>query len=236
MISFTSYASSSKGNLYTLSDPQETILIECGLPIKEIKKALNFKLSDISFCLLSHLHADHSRAIKDIMKVGIDVYTSQGTIDGLGLKGHRVHAVQPGKQLALGKWIVLPVETQHDAPEPLGFLIYNRDTREKMLFATDTFYLKNTFSGLNIIAVECNYSAGILAQNVSAGLVPTELKKRLLRSHFEMSNVKKFLLANDLSQVKEIYLIHLSEINSNAELFKSEIQKITGKVVIVCDS
>ena len=233
MISFVSYASSSKGNLYTLSDGQETILIECGLSIKEIKKTLGFGLSKTSFCLLTHAHFDHSKAAADIMKAGIDIYTSQGTIDALGLVGHRAHAIQAGEQFASGNWIVLPVEAQHDAPEPLAFLIYNRRTRERMVFATDTFYLKNTFTGLNIIAVECNYAADILEENVAAGRIPAELKKRLLRSHFELSNVKKFLQANDLSKVRQVHLIHLSEGNSDSERFKLEVMEITGKPVYV---
>jgi len=231
---FKSYASSSKGNLYTLSDGQETILIECGLSIKEIKKALGFGLSGISFCLLTHAHFDHSKAAADIMKAGIDIYTSQGTIDALGLVGHRAHAIQAGVQFTSGNWIVMPVEAQHDAPEPLAFLIYNKRTRERMLFATDTFYLKNTFTGLNIIAVECNYAADILEENVAAGRIPAELKKRLLRSHFELSNVKKFLQANDLSKVRQVHLIHLSEGNSDSERFKREVQSITGKPTYVC--
>ena len=230
---FKSYASSSKGNLYTLSDGQETILIECGLSIKGIKRLLGFGLSGISFCLLSHAHADHSKAAADILKAGIDLYTSAGTMDALALQSHRLHAVQAGKQFTSGNWIVMPVEAQHDTPEPLAFLIYNKHTRERLLFATDTFYLKNVFTGLNIIAVECNYAVDILEENVAAGRIPAELKKRLMRSHFELSNVKRFLQANDLSQVQEIWLIHLSDGNSDAERFKREIQQITGKHVCI---
>jgi phosphoribosyl 1,2-cyclic phosphodiesterase len=63
--------------------------------------------------------------------------------------------------------------------------------------------------------------------------VEPALKTRILKSHFSLKNVKKFLLANDLSRVKEIWLIHLSDGNSDAELFKREIQELTGKMVFV---
>ena len=64
--------------------------------------------------------------------------------------------------------------------------------------------------------VECNYAADILQANVDAGKVPESMRNRLLRSHFSLDNVKKFLLANDLSKVREIWLIHLSDGNSDA--------------------
>lgn len=232
MITFNAYASGSKANLYTVDDGQTKILIEMGLPIKEIKKALSFGLSDISFALLSHCHADHSRAVNDVLKAGIDVYTSQGTIDTLGLSGHRVHAIQAKKQVAIGSWTVLPLGANHDAPDPLFFLVANQKG-ECLLFATDTFYIKYRFKRLDVIAVECNYSRNILQENVAAGLVPVDLKNRLMKSHFSLANVKEFLKANDLSRVQEIWLIHLSDGNSDAARFKREIQELTGKMVYV---
>ena len=48
-----------------------------------------------------------------------------------------------------------------------------------------------------------------------------------------LENVKDILKANDLSKVNEIYLIHLSDGNSNAEQFKREIQELTGKPVYI---
>jgi len=39
--------------------------------------------------------------------------------------------------------------------------------------------------------------------------------------------------ANDLSKVREIWLLHLSDNNSNAERFKQEIQELTGRMVFI---
>jgi phosphoribosyl 1,2-cyclic phosphodiesterase len=81
--------------------------------------------------------------------------------------------------------------------------------------------------------IECNYSKKILDENIAAGRVPMVQKNRLLKSHFSLKNVKDFLKSNDLSKVKEIWLLHLSDRNSNAERFKREIQEISGKPVYV---
>jgi phosphoribosyl 1,2-cyclic phosphodiesterase len=58
--------------------------------------------------------------------------------------------------------------------------------------------------------------------------------KRLVNSHFSLENVLEFLKANDTNKLKEIYLMHLSDKNSDAELFKNEIEKLTGVITNVC--
>ena len=235
MINFKAYASSSKGNFYTINDGQTKLMIECGLPWKQIQRHLKFQTGDISGCLISHFHADHSKATHDIIGRGIDVYTSQGTFESLSVNSHRTNVVKSGGQFKIGTFTILPFDTRHDAPEPLGYLIVNKDG-DKLIFATDTYYVPYRFNGLNIIAIECNYAADILQANVDAGKVPESMRNRLLRSHFSLDNVKKFLLANDLSKVREIWLIHLSDGNSDAERFKREVQELTGKMVIIADA
>lgn len=226
-----SIASSSKGNCYIVDDGRTKILIECGISYKEIQKALNFGISSIDGVLVSHPHKDHCRSVKDMIKAGIDVYLSEVAIEEIGISGHRINAIYSKKQFSIGTFIVLPFELQHDVFN-LGFLMAN-SAGEKLLYATDTYYIRYRFQGLTHIAVECNYSLDILKRNVEAGLVPKELKSRILKSHFSLENLKEFLKANDLSKVQEIWLLHLSDNNSDAKRFKREIQELTGKMVFV---
>jgi phosphoribosyl 1,2-cyclic phosphodiesterase len=228
MIEFAPFASGSRGNCYRVTDGRTPILLECGVPYKEIRKKLNFRTSEIVACLISHEHQDHAKAIKDIMKAGIDCYMSAGTVEALGLSGHRLNIIKARQQFRIGTWTVLPFDTQHDAAEPLGFLLANQ-AGDKLLYATDTYYIRYKFHGLTHIMVECNYSLDNLKRNVEAGAVPKELKSRILKSHFSLENVKRFLLANDLSKVQEIWLLHLSDNNSDCERFKREVMELTGK-------
>jgi len=231
MIAITPLASGSSGNCYRVSDGRTPLLLECGISINDILRNLKFGVSSLAGCLLSHGHSDHSRAVKDLMKFGVDIYLSQGTADeisGLGPWRHRINIIKAKQQFRIGSWTILPFETQHDAAEPLGFLLANQ-AGDKLLYATDTYYIRYRFQGLTHIMVECNYSLDILKRNVEAGAVPKELKSRILKSHFSLENVKEFLRANDLSKVQEIWLIHLSEQNSCEKRFKEEVQKITGK-------
>lgn len=228
MIEFTPLASGSTGNCYRVSDGRTQLLLECGIQYKEIQKNLKFRVSEIAGCLVTHEHQDHCKAVRDLMKAGIDCYMSQGTTDTLKVTGHRVNIIKAKQQFRIGTWTILPFETQHDAAEPLGFLLANQ-AGEKLLYATDTYFIRYRFANLNVIAVECNYSLDILRANVEAGTVDANLKNRILKSHFSLENVKKFLQANDLSKVQEIWLLHLSEQNSCEKRFKEEVQKITGK-------
>ncbi len=162
------------------------------------------------------------------MRAGIDCYMSRGTAEALGISGHRLNIIKAKQQFKIGTWTMLPFETQHDAQEPLGFLLANQ-AGDKLLYMSDSFYCRYRFHGLTHIMVECNYAADILKRDVEAGAVPKELKSRILKSHFSLENVKRFLQANDLSKVQEIWLLHLSDNNSDCERFKREVMELTGK-------
>ena len=222
-------ASSSKGNCYQVSDGQTSVLLDAGIPFNKIQQLLDFKVSSIKGVLITHCHQDHSKACKDLAHKGIDIYSSKGTFDECQLAGHRFKVVEPKQVFAIGTFIVVPFDVQHDAPEPLGFVIKSTVTGEKLLYFTDTFYLKYTFPGLNYIMGECNYSDESMNPNINRAL-----KNRVIESHMSLKHFLELLQANDLSQVKAIYLLHLSDGNSDEELFKSEVQKLTGTQVYVC--
>lgn len=237
-------ATGSGGNCYILETSGGRLLLDCGVRAQEIKEALNFDLSGVVGCLLTHEHNDHSKAAKELMALGVDVYTSAGTAEACGLSGHRLRIVQAERGFDIygprddfhvqSKGYVLPFRTQHDAKEPLGFLI--QVDGEKVLYATDTYYLKYQFSGLNYIIVECNYLIETLDRNIAAGRIPRELRRRLLKSHFELGNLIKFLKASDLSHCRQIVLVHLSDGNSDAVRMVSEIFLQTGVQTVAADA
>ena len=126
MIEINALASSSAGNCYRVTDGKTPLLIEAGIPFREIQRALNYTVTDLAGALISHEHGDHSKAAADLMKAGVDIYASRGTIDALGLSGHRFRAVLPRLQFNIYSWTILPFEVEHDAAEPLGFLLANK--------------------------------------------------------------------------------------------------------------
>lgn len=229
MLQIKNIASSSKGNFYILRTPTETLLLECGINIKEIQQALDFDFSKVVGCLLTHEHQDHSKSVKQLTKRSVDVYSAAETFIKLGISSHRAKSVTTLEQFKVGGFTIMPFSVQHDAVAPLGYLIAHKEFG-KLLFATDTYYIKYKFKRLNYIMIECNYSKKLLEGNTK---LPSIVKKRLLTSHFNLENVCKFLSANDLSAVKEIHLLHLSDGNSDVKYFKKKIEGLTGLPVTI---
>lgn len=228
-------ASSSNGNCYYISDGSSHLLIECGIRIDKIAKAIPVNLTELNGCLISHEHKDHSLSASKLLRY-CHIFASKGTLEELSIESYKYkqHEIKHNQALRIGTFAVIGFNVQHDAKEPLGYLIYSETTKEKLLFATDTFYIQSKFAKLNYIMIECNYAKEILKKNIDGGKIPKVVANRLFSSHFELENVKEFLKANDLSQVKAIYLMHLSDGNSDEIRFKHEIMALTGKPVIVC--
>ena len=224
-------ASGSSGNCYLLETEDGSLLIEAGIPINRIKRELGFDFSNIQGCLITHEHGDHAKAIKDIARLGIDIYASKGTLNALNCTGHRFIPMTSKQSKTIGKFEVLAFDTEHDVVEPLGFLIRYKD--KKMLFATDTYYLRYKFNGLTHIAIECNYVRSVMEEGLEKGLIDIKRVARTMKSHMSLENLIEFLKVNDLSKVQEIHLLHLSDDNSSIPIIKEEIRKIyKGSLII----
>lgn len=236
-MTFHIIGSNSSGNSYILQGETASLLIEAGLPLKEVKKCLEFDLSKIKGCLISHCHGDHAKYASEYMRNGIDVCASLGTLNTFDkvLNTHRMRVMQAQKKYEVSEFIVMPFAIEHDAPEPFGYLIKHRECG-LVLFVTDTYYLKYKFPGLNQIIIECNYSQDIVDKRLGDGDTIALVRNRVISSHMSFETCKNVLRANDLTQVNNIILIHLSDGNSDSKLFKSEIEVLTGKTVSIAEA
>lgn len=232
MLSIDCFASGSAGNLYRVDDGRTQILLECGVGLREIQRHLSFKLSSVAACLITHEHKDHSKAVKDLLLRGVPCYMSKGTAETLQVEREPVVVNIADKETRrIGSFSVTAFGVQHDAKEPLGFLLDNGEDR--VLYATDTYYLRYRFPPCTVILLECNHSYEIIDRRVREGKLDTSLAKRLVKSHMSLENFIEFLRANDMSKVRQIYLLHLSDGNSDAEGFKRQVQQETGAEVYI---
>ena len=224
---FEQFYSSSSGNLYTVTASNGgRILLECGVTWKKLQRALNYDLSNIDAAIISHEHKDHSAAIRDVMRAGIDVYMSEGTAKTLDvIDERRIPLLLENKtRVKIGTFEVFPFALNHDAAEPLGFIIHC--DKEDMLFAPDTSHITQRFGlALSIIALECSYDINVLQGRVDNLDIIETLAKRLLTSHMELQTTKKYLREFcDLSRCREIQLLHLSRDNIDAEKARKEVE------------
>lgn len=234
---FTALASSSAGNAYILDDGSTKLLIECGIPYRRLQKLTGFGTAGIAGCLLSHEHHDHAACHEELIKNGIPVYASEGTAEALECGTITSLEVAPPpkrgyEEFSVGTFDVLPFATFHDAAEPVGYLIRSRVDGDRLLFATDTVNLGYQISGLNIVALEANYSDDILAR---ATKLPDKVRHRIPNTHMEISRSCAYLERMDRSKLREVYLLHLSNACANEGLFVDLAERVCpGVRVMAC--
>ncbi|MCI9015933.1 MAG: MBL fold metallo-hydrolase [Clostridia bacterium] len=220
--------SGSSGNCYLIeANDNEKLILDAGVKFKIVQKELNFNFNGIKAVLITHEHMDHLKYATNFALYGIDIYASAGTFKKQNLVGHRFKIIKALNQFEIGNFVILPFDTQHDAAEPLGFLIQHKITGEKLLYATDTYYIKYKFNKLNYLLLECNYNKEIAKENAKNGVINKTRYSRLLESHFSLENVIKFLKSNDLSYAKNIILCHLSDTNSNQYIMQDKVYEAT---------
>ena len=227
--------SNSKGNCYLLENNTEALLIECGVKFSEIKKAINFNISKIVGCVVTHEHNDHCKSIDDVLNAGIIVFATEGTHKACGtIEHHRTSLFKIESTIQAGGFKIMPFDITHDAAEPCGFIINHKETGN-VLFITDTFYSTHTFKNLNNIIIEANYSNKIMTENLQKGNMPGFLRNRIIKSHMSLETCMNLLQANDLTAVNNIVLIHLSDGNSDEKYFLNEVKNLTSKNVFIAN-
>ena len=217
---FEALASSSAGNAYIVSDKDTRILLECGVSHTKLQKLSGFSLSEFQACLVTHEHKDHAKAVQDLISRGMVVYMSQGTAEALETDG--VELIEDRSQFNVGSFDIVPFTTFHDAKEPLGFLIKSRSDGDVLAFATDTVNLRYKFPGLNILAIEANYDKNILER---CERMPEKVRHRITNSHMEIDTLCDYLRSLDLSQCREIHLLHLSDATSHEGHFINKVSR-----------
>jgi hypothetical protein len=221
-------ASGSSGNAYLIGDGRTRLLLDAGIPFKRIQIGCGFKTSSIDACLVTHRHGDHAAAIPKLLQRGITVY-SNADVAGLHEGVQELAAL---KEHSIGTFRILPFEAEHDV-HCYGYQVTSAATGEKLVYITDSAYVRYTFTGLTHIMIEANYAQDIIIDNVRDERVPLSLAARVIETHMSIETLLDLLRSNDMSKVRQIYLLHLSDNNSDAEAFKKMVQQETGAEVYI---
>lgn len=230
---FTPIASSSAGNAYLVADGACRVLLECGISFRKLQHGLDYQVSGLAACLVTHEHKDHAGHIAQLIKCGVPVMASPGTCKALEQEGITPFCMPSGRNMGppfgVGSFTVVPFRTFHDAAEPVGFLL--RDSKgETLAFATDTAGLAYRFPGVTILALEANYDDEIISRSTA---LPEERKKRVRNSHMEINRLCSYLRTLDLEQCRELWLLHLSDSSSHEGRFVDLAERSVPAHVIV---
>lgn len=240
MIDVKTIGSGSSGNCYLVNINNKKILIECGLPFKKIQKALNYKVSDIDFCLVTHEHADHAKSVKDLLKTGVDCYMTKGTAEALGASGHRLKVFENWaetkyKTTYINNILIQPLRAIHDAKEPVMYYIRDIVTKESLLFVTDTAFMAYKIPGeINVLMIECNYVKRLINERLDENKINVSLRNRIVKNHMSLETVLEALEGVKMAKLKRVYVLHLSDDNSDEKSIIDGIEKKLGVPVEVC--
>lgn len=212
-------ATGSTGNCYTLtSDSGETLILDCGIPIKEIKKGLDWNIKDVVGVLCTHKHLDHSKSLNDFKPMGIPILAPY-----LG---------NSCKSMNMGRFTVKPFDlttidgswTHTDAngePCPIyGFLITHKEMG-RMLYITDCELVKWKFKDINHILLGVNYDKDLIDRD------NTGKANHVFRGHLSIDTACDFVKANYSDSLQNVIMCHLSSENADKDSF---IEKMKNAV------
>lgn len=210
--------SSSAGNCYLLtSNSGETLILDCGIPIKEVKKGLNWNVKDIVGVLCTHKHLDHSKSVKDFEAMGIPVFAPYISEKPMKI-GNGDFRVQPfGLTTIDGSW----AHTNADGtPCPIyGFLITHKEMG-RMLYITDCEVVKWRFRDINHILLGVNYDKDLVDKD-------NDPKTRhVFRGHLSIDTACDFVKANHSDRLQNVIMCHLSSENADSDSFIEKMKKV----------
>ena len=214
-------ASSSSGNCFVLTaDDGKKLILDCGIPIKDIKIGLNFQLLDIAGCVVTHVHKDHSKSVNDLRKMGIKVYTPY---EDVNTSYDRVFFPFRIKAFPLDNSEGHFVHSNADGSECPVYGFYITCRGENLIYITDCEFVKYRFKGINNLLLGINYADESFTEN------DNEMKKRhVMSGHLELHTACEFIRVTDRDKtLKKLIVCHLSGENANPKLFWKEIEKVT---------
>ncbi|MCX7750008.1 MAG: MBL fold metallo-hydrolase [Candidatus Bipolaricaulota bacterium] len=210
-----SLGSGSTGNALLVEGPGGLLLVDAGLPWRELQARAaqaGFSVKGLRAVVLTHEHSDHVRGLEPLLRRGVEVFASAGTLRALGVAGT---VLQPGIEVAGVR--IHPFPTSHDAAEPVGLRLEFDGVRVGI--ATDlgqvTAEVLAALAGCETVVLEANHDVGKLL----AGPYPWPLKLRILGPEGHLANEDAGRTIRLLGDgVREVLLAHLSQENNTPSL------------------
>lgn len=220
---YYSVASGSSGNCAVWNVGQTTVLIDLGVSVRALNKALHdidMEISDLSAVLLTHEHTDHIKGLATfVKKYDLPVYATFGTaaaiLQKLPQAEKNLRTFAGGEQFDIDRLHVQSMPTPHDAADPVAYCIDGGGYQ--LGYVTDVGFLpddvQNTISGCDTVVLESNHDVDMLR----TGPYPMYLKQRIRGKYGHLSNEDCAQGAAALAQTgtKRLVLAHLSDKNNN---------------------
>lgn len=229
---FAVLGSGSGGNAAVVECGGLRLMIDAGLSAKQLSLRLQqvgIDPASLDGILLTHEHGDHVRGLKVFLKQNpVPVFTTPATarvVRESGIGGGTWKFFEAGQVFAIGGIAVETFAIQHDAVDPVGFVV-GHDTR-RLGFLSDAGFVTRSMTerlrGLDGIFVEANYDEALLEADTKR---PWSIKQRISSRHGHLSNGQVAELIRDISHpaLGRVVLGHLSSDCNTPEIILSMLR------------
>lgn len=244
ILKFLSVSSGSCGNCYYLGTENCAILIDAGIPVRTIQKALKengLNFEKVYALLVTHDHTDHIRSAGSIGELyHIPVYATKEVHAGMqrnfGMQKkltntsrrnleRDVETVIPGTDFR-----VTPFTVPHDSTDNVGYYVEVGSGEKTIRFclATDvghvTSDIRHYLSKADHIVIESNHDVDMLME----GPYPSHLKSRVRGEGGHLSNKECSELIHDIyhPELRHLFLCHLSQENNDPDLAYKTVSNV----------
>ena len=189
-----SLASSSKGNCNIVYTDDEILVIDMGIPLKDLEeKFIRLKLdpNKIVGVLVSHEHTDHTKGILSLVrKYNVPIYCHYDSVDGV-INKTKISSLCINRfadaEFKVGGFKVSCFKVCHDVC-CVGFNIF--ESGNKVSIVTDlghtTKEIVERLFDSRLVILESNHDEKMVAASTK---YPAVLKKRILSDHGHLSNI-----------------------------------------------
>lgn len=213
MLTLKCLGSGSSGNCWILDYNGASLILDAGLPVKTIKRGVDYNLVGIRGICISHTHKDHAMAVADLRKMGLSVFAPY-------------ESENPPKKVEFLPYSVQIFPLPHGDVANYGFLIKVDDHR--ILYMTDFEYCKYSFNKIqpDAIIIECNYQTKYLDMEAE------NIQHKVL-GHAEIETTKEFVRTNLTDRLKNVILTHLGVGTCDGNECVEEIKKVVREDIRV---
>ncbi len=228
-----SLGSGSRGNATLVDTGRSLVMVDCGLPKREILSRLGRRgvsAGDLDAILVTHEHSDHTRGVAALSNsFGLPVYLTAGTATSKNLKAlvNKV-LISPEHVFFVGDLSIKAEPVPHDAREPVQFCFECGD--KKLGILTDlgciTRHLINAFSDCDALMLEFNHDPKLLEDSS----YPKSVKLRVGGNYGHLTNhqARGLLEATRTDRLHTLFIAHISEQNNRIELVDSALATWSG--------
>lgn len=220
-------ASGSEGNVTYVQTANHNILLDIGTTVKYIKEKLSelsVAIEDIDYVLITHVHDDHIKALKNfIKKYNPTICVSPQMFSELEILKDYEKVLLYGDEIKLDDVDINIIKTSHDTSDARSFILTSNN--RSLVYLTDTGYINQKYFPLltnrNVYLFESNHDIEMLLN----GPYPKWLKNSVMGPYGHLSNKDSSIyLAKLIGQdTKKIVLLHLSHKNNTPEKALSTI-------------